>query len=144
MNGEQIVAVDQHVDLDRFLPLEVVVLAGPGTEVAVEGEDHVLTVGVELLRGQAAVAEGEQRAQGVGRNAESLAELLARDVGHADVCPEESAFAAQGWDPLPLAGAQPLDDLAHRRTRLAAPEDASGRVQGRESAARIPSGWPTG
>ncbi len=60
MDGEDEVAVDEDVDLDRFrsfLARLLRFLRGFGLEVAVEGEDDVLGVGVELPRRPADVTE---------------------------------------------------------------------------------------
>ena len=80
-----------------------------------EGKDDVLGVGVELPRRPADVTECEQRFEGVPGNLKCLADLLRGVSIEAEVGPEEMAAGPQPGDPLAILGAEPLDDLAHRK-----------------------------
>ncbi len=114
VDGEDVVAGDQDVDLERPQGLVDALRLVRLIEEAGEGEDHVLAVGVELARRRAVRLEPQQPIERVIGDPERLSQGFAARLAHRDIDPEEASGLAERVDPLLLLGADSFDHLAHR------------------------------
>jgi hypothetical protein len=92
-------------------------------EIAAEGEDDVLSIGVELARGRAGLPEVHQGLKRVLGNGQDLAHFAGARLAQRDIDPEEAPGLAQLCDAVPPDAVEPFDDLCHRTPRLRRRQD---------------------
>jgi hypothetical protein len=111
------------MDFDRAKAVGGPVCELSRLEITAEGEGDVLSVGVELARGRASLAEAHQGVKRVLGNGQDLAHFAGARLAQRDIDPEEAPGLAQLCDAVPPDAVEPFDDLCHRPPRLRRRQD---------------------
>ena len=112
VKGQQVVAGDQDVDLERVQAVGGLAGRRMRPDIAAEREDDGLPIGLKRPRG-GAVAEFPKCAHRALGNRQRGGHVIEARPVERDVEPEEATLRAQCGDPLSRGVVEPVEDLCH-------------------------------